>query len=70
MSVGFAIICRSLSCQKNLLEEGWGAYPLIDNAVKYASLMNRAVVEGYVNDGGGLSINRKQKVNVGEIEIM
>ena len=32
--------------------------------------MNRAIVEGYVNDGGGLSINRKQKVNVSEIEIM
>lgn len=56
--------------KKNLLEEGWGAYPLIDEAVKYKSLMNRAIVEGYVNDGVELSINRKQKVNVSEIEIM
>lgn len=46
-----------------------GGLSLIDEAVKYKSLMNRAVVEGYVKDGCEL-INRKQNVNVSEIEIM
>ena len=83
MSVGFAIICRSLSCvdyynhifddriKKNLLEEGWGAYPLIDNAVKYKSLVSRAIVEGYIKDNGdGLQFDAKYKVEVSDVEIM
>ncbi|WP_300792049.1 XRE family transcriptional regulator [uncultured Bacteroides sp.] len=57
--------------KQNPLEEGWGAYPLIDNAVKYKSLMNRAVVEGYMEgDGQGIHIDKKYKVDLGEIEIM
>ena len=57
--------------KQNPLEEGWGAYPLIDNAVKYKSLMNRAVVEGYMEgDGQGIHIDEKYKVDLGEIEIM
>lgn len=57
--------------KQNLLEEGWGAYPLIDEAVKYKSLMNRAVVEGYVKDGElGVYIDEKYKIGVSEVEIM
>lgn len=57
--------------KKNLLEEGWGLYPLIDEAVKYKFLMNRAIVEGYVNDGDqGMCIDDKYKVGVSDVEIM
>lgn len=55
----------------NLLEEGWGAYPLIDEAMKYASLVNRAVIEGYMEGNGqGMHIDEKYKIDLGEIEIM
>lgn len=55
----------------NPLEEGWGIYPLIDEAVKYASLVHRAVVEGYMeSDGQGMYIDDKYKINLAEIEIM
>ena len=55
----------------NLLEEGWGAYPLIDKAMKYASLVNRAVIEGYMESNGqGMHIDEKYKIGLGEIEIM
>lgn len=57
--------------KKNPLEEGWGNYPLIDEAVKYVSLINRAAVEGYFkNDGRGMHIDEKYKIDLGEIEIM
>lgn len=57
--------------KQNILEEGWGAYPLIDEAVKYKSLMNRAVVEGYVDDDEqGICIDDKYKVGVSDVEIM
>lgn len=55
----------------NPLEEGWGIYPLIDETVKYASLVHRAVVEGYMeSDGQGMYIDDKYKINLAEIEIM
>lgn len=55
----------------NLFEEGWGAYPLIDEAMKYASLVNRAVIEGYMEGNGqGMHIDEKYKIDLGEIEIM
>jgi Zn-dependent peptidase ImmA (M78 family) len=55
----------------NLLEEGWGAYPLIDKAMKYASLVNRAVIEGYMESNGQeMHIDEKYKIGLGEIEIM
>ena len=57
--------------KQNLLEEGWGAYPLVDEAVKYKSLMSRAIVEGYMKDSGdGLQLDAKYKVEVREVEIM
>lgn len=57
--------------KQNLLEEGWGAYPLMDEAVKYKSLMSRAIVEGYMKDSGdGLQLDAKYKVEVREVEIM
>lgn len=57
--------------KQNPLEEGWGAYLLIDESVKYKSLMNRAIVEGYVNDGDqGMCIDDKYKVGVSDVEIM
>lgn len=56
---------------KNLFEEGWGFYPLIDEAVKYKSLINRAVVEGYIKDNDQwININDKFKLNISDIEIM
>lgn len=55
----------------NLLEEGWGAYPLIDEAMKYASLVNRAVIAGYMESNGQeMHIDEKYKIGLGEIEIM
>lgn len=57
--------------KKNLLEEGWGLYPLIDEAVKYKSLVSRAIVEGYIKDNGdGLQFDAKYKVEVSDVEIM
>ena len=57
--------------KSNLLEEGWGAYPLVDEAMKYASLVNRAVVEGYMEGNGqGKHIDEKYKIDLDEIEIM
>lgn len=55
--------------KKNLLEEGWGAYPLIDEAVKYKSLVSRAVVEGIIEtENDDIPIVGKR--NVSEIEVM
>lgn len=55
--------------KKNLLEEGWGLYPLIDEAVKYKSLMNRAVVEGVMDiENDDILIGGKR--NVSKIEVM
>lgn len=55
----------------NPLEEGWGAYPLIDEAVKYASLVNRAVIEGHMEDDGRrMHIGDKYKIDLDKIEIM
>ncbi|WP_294454417.1 XRE family transcriptional regulator [uncultured Bacteroides sp.] len=57
--------------KENRLEEGWGAYPFSDEAVMYASLVNRAVLEGLINSNGDdLFIDGKQMINVSEIEIM
>ena len=55
----------------NPLEEGWGAYLLIDETAKYTSLVHRAVVEGYMeSDGQGMHIDGKYKIDLGKIEIM
>lgn len=55
----------------NLFEDSWGAYPLMDEAVKYVSLVNRAVVEGYIKGNGqGMYIDDNYKIDLGEIEIM
>lgn len=55
--------------KKNLFEEGWGLYPLIDEAVKYKSLMNRAVVEGVMDiENDDILIGGKR--NVSKIEVM
>ena len=43
----------------------------MDEAVKYKSLMSRAIVEGYMKDSGdGLQLDAKYKVEVREVEIM
>lgn len=53
----------------NLFEEGWGLYPLMDDAVKYNSLVSRAIVEGIVDiENDDISIGGKR--NVSEIEVM
>lgn len=55
--------------KKNLFEEGWGAYPLMDDAVKYKSLVSRAVVEGIIDiENDDIPIVGKR--NVCEIEVM
>lgn len=55
--------------KKNPLEEGWGAYPLIDEAVKYKSLVSRAVVEGIIDiENDDIYIGGER--NVSEIEVM
>lgn len=57
--------------KQNPLEEGWGAYPLIDDAVKYKSLISRAIVEGYMKeDGFSIKLDAKYKVDVNKVEIM
>ena len=53
----------------NLFEEGWGLYPLMDDAVKYNSLVSRAIMEGIVDiENDDISIGGKR--NVSEIEVM
>lgn len=55
--------------KKNRFEDGWGVYPFSDKAVKYATLVNRAVLEGLI-DSDGVFIDGEQKISISEIEIM
>lgn len=56
--------------KKNRFEEGWGIYPFQDEAIKYTSLVNRTILEGFIKDSDDLFINSDLKVKLGEIEIM
>lgn len=57
--------------KQNPFETGWGAYPFQDEAGKYTSLVNRAILEGFIGSDMVCGImDKNHKIDIKEIEIM